>query len=393
MDELLQERLTTLKTAGLYRQTFSYEPVDATHVRYQDNTYLMMASNNYLGLTHNKVVQETAAAAALKYGTGSGGSRLTTGTYPLYDELERTLADFKGAEAAVVFNTGYMANVGAISALAGPDDIIFSDELNHASIIDGCRVSRAQIVVYRHNDSADLAAKLRRHTGKGLRLVVTDGVFSMDGDIAPLDDIVVVAEQYGAAVMVDDAHATGVIGPGGRGTAAHYGLKGRVAVQMGTLSKALAAEGGYIAGSRALIEYIVNKARSFIFSTALSPATVAAAGAAVKALAANPAMVEQLRDNAVFLRRRLTEAGLQVGDGETPIVPVIVGEAAAAVALAGELRQAGIIVSAIRPPTVPAGTSRLRITVSAAHTQEELAAAACQIALAASRLGILRRDG
>lgn len=393
MDELLQERLTALKTAGLYRQTFSYEPVDATHVRYQGNTYLMMASNNYLGLTHNKVVQEAAAAAALKYGTGAGGSRLTTGTYPLYDELERALADFKGTEAAVVFNTGYMANVGAISALAGPDDIIFSDELNHASIIDGCRVSRAQIVVYRHNDSADLAAKLRLHAGKGLRLVVTDGIFSMDGDIAPLDEIVAVAEQHGAAVMVDDAHATGVIGPGGRGTAAHFGLKGRVTVQMGTLSKALAAEGGYIAGSRALIEYIVNKARSFIFSTALAPATVAAARSAVSVLAGNPAMVDKLRDNAVFLRRQLTEAGLQVGDGETPIVPVIVGEAAAAVALAGDLRQAGIIVSAIRPPTVPAGTSRLRITVSAAHTQEELTLAARQIALAASRLGILRRDG
>lgn len=393
MDDLLKERLAGLKAAGLYRRTVGYQPVDAAHVSYQGNNYLMLASNNYLGLTHNPVVQEAAAAAALTYGTGSGGSRLTTGTYPLYEELEQAVATFKGAEAAVVFNTGYMANVGVLSALVGPGDTIFSDELNHASIIDGCRLSRAETVIYRHNDSADLADKLRRHGGSGLRLVVTDGVFSMDGDIAPLDAIVAAAEQYGAVVMVDDAHATGVIGPGGRGTAAHYGLKGRVAVQMGTLSKALAAEGGYIAGSRTLIEYIVNKARSFIFSTALAPATVAAARAAIGVLDGNPALVERLRHNAVFLREQLSGAGLTVGEGATPIIPVLVGEAAGAVALAGELRQAGIIVSAIRPPTVPDGTSRLRVTVSAAHTEEELAAAAREIAASASRLGILRGDG
>ncbi|MDR3560177.1 MAG: 8-amino-7-oxononanoate synthase [Negativicutes bacterium] len=387
MSAILAERLALISQQGLYRRTIDYEPVDAAHVQKDGRIYLMLATNNYLGLTHQPAVQQ-AAATALAFGTGSGGSRLTTGSHLEYAALERELAAFKGCEAALVFNTGYMANVGAISALAGPDDMVFSDELNHASIIDGCRLARGRTVVYRHNDAADLAAKLAATDCAGLRLIVTDGVFSMDGDIAPLDDIVAVAERYGAMVMVDDAHATGVIGPGGHGTAAYFGLQGRIDVQMGTLSKSLAAEGGFIAGSQVLINYLVNTARSFIFSTALAPATVAAARAALEELIVRPSLVDKLQENARFLRQALAEGGLAVSPGETPIIPVMVGEAAAATALAEELRSEGIIVSAIRPPTVPPGSSRLRITVSAAHCREELAGAAECIVRTAKRLGI-----
>lgn len=389
MSDILAARLDDITRQGLYRKTAEYEPVDAAHVRQDGRTFLMLASNNYLGLTHHPAVQQAAAAATV-HGTGSGGSRLTTGNHLHYSALEQALANFKAAEAALVFNTGYMANVGAVSALAGANDVIFSDELNHASIIDGCRLARARTVVYRHSDAADLAAKLAATPCSGLRLIVTDGVFSMDGDIAPLDEIVDLAERYNAMVMVDDAHATGVIGPGGHGTAAYFGLQGRVQVQMGTLSKSLAAEGGYIAGSRVLVDYLVNCARAFIFSTGLAPATVAAARAALGELAADPGLVERLRENASFLRQALKEEGLAVMDGKTPIIPVLVGEAKAASEFAGELREAGLIVSAIRPPTVPAGTSRLRITVSAAHTKEELATAARCIGRTARRLGIAK---
>ncbi|EAX46515.1 8-amino-7-oxononanoate synthase [Thermosinus carboxydivorans Nor1] len=388
--QFVTEALAEIKRHGLYRQIPDYDPVDAVHVVEDGRRYLMLASNNYLGLTHDPAVREAAAAAALRYGAGSGGARLTTGSHPLFAELERELAAFKGTEAALVFNTGYMANVGIISALAGPGDVIFSDELNHASIIDGCRLARAKVVVYRHADAGHLAECLATTPCAGRRLIVTDGVFSMDGDIAPLDQIVPLAEQYDALVMVDDAHATGVIGPGGRGTTAYFGLKGRVHIEMGTLSKALAAEGGYVAGRRELIDYLVNKARSFIFSTALAPATVAAATAALRELAARPALVATLQANARYLRDRLNEAGFNVASSVTAIIPVIVGEADAAVAMARSLKEAGLIVSAIRPPTVPPGTCRLRLTVSAAHSREDLAAAAEHIIAAGRRLGIVK---
>jgi len=389
--DFLQDYLMAVKQKDLYRQTFTYEPVDATHVKCEDKNYLMLASNNYLGLTHHVSVQQAACEAICRYGTGSGGARLTTGTHPDYTCLENELAAFKGVDAAVVFNTGYMANVGTISALMGPEDIVFSDELNHASIIDGCRLAKSRIVVFRHSDMNHLAQCLAQNPCTGRKLIVVDGVFSMDGDIAPLGDITELAEKYGAMVMVDDAHATGVLGRG-RGTAAHFGLKDRVHIQMGTLSKAVGAEGGYVAGSRPLIEYLINKARSYIFSTALAPATVAAARAALNIIACNPEIVERLSENARFMRNGLIAAGLTVDQGETPIIPVVVGEAATAVTLAKELRQAGLIITAIRPPTVPVGQSRLRITVSAAHHQQELAQAIEKIALAAKRIGILRGD-
>jgi 8-amino-7-oxononanoate synthase len=382
--EFCEEYIKEVRAQALYREPVSIKHLDAVHIQIEGEDYLSLSSNDYLGLTHSPKVQKAALDAILQHGTGSGGARLTTGSHPLYKSLERELAQFKGTEAALVFNTGYMANVGTISALIGKGDLIFSDELNHASIIDGCRLSKGQTVVYRHADMKDLAEKLRNSICPGKRLIVTDGVFSMDGDIAPLDKIVPLAEEYQAMVMVDDAHAVGILGRGGRGTVDYFGLKGRVDVQVGTLSKSLASEGGYVAGSQMLIQYLVNKARSFIFSTALSPATVAAAASALKVLKATPQLVDKLLENAAGMRKALMAAGLKVDGALTPIIPILVGEAALAVAMNQELKKHGLLVSAIRPPTVSPGASRLRITVSAAHEKEELVKAA-DIIIAVSR--------
>jgi 8-amino-7-oxononanoate synthase len=387
--EFCKKVLSELKEQALYRKPVSYQPLDAVHVQLESKTYLVLSTNNYLGLTHSPVVQQAAVDTVLRYGTGSGGARLTTGSHPLYESLEQDLAAFKGTEAAVVFNTGYMANVGVISSLAGKSDMIFSDELNHASIIDGCRLSKAHTVVYRHADMADLAEKLKNTPCSGRRLIVTDGVFSMDGDIAPLDEIVQLGKAYQAMFMVDDAHAVGVLGHGGCGTVDYFGLKGEVQIQMGTLSKSLAAEGGYVAGSQDLIAYLINKARSFIFSTALSPATVAAAQAALGELKATPELVSSLLGNAQYVREALTSAGVPVEGSVTPILPIKVGEAALAVEMVALLKEEGLLVSAIRPPTVAPGTSRLRLTVSAAHDRKELAQAVESIIAVSRKLKLI----
>lgn len=387
--QFLTDYVEQVQAQDLYRQTVTYSPVSPAHVQLDGRTCLMLASNNYLGLTHSPVVRQAAIDAIRIYGTGAGGARLTTGTFPLYEQLEQELARFKATEAAVVFNTGYMANLGVISALAGPNDVIFSDELNHASIIDGCRLSRARVVVYRHNDMEHLQGLLTATACQGKKLIVTDGVFSMDGDIAPLNTIVELAEAVNAIVVVDDAHATGVIGPGGKGTAAYFGVQDKVQVQVGTLSKALGAEGGFVAGSRVLIDYLKNKARSFIFSTALAPATIAAALAALRELSVRPEMTDKLSGNSKYVRSLLQAAGLPVLNGITPIIPVMTGEANAAVALTAELRRQGIILTAIRPPTVPEGTSRLRLTVTAVHQQEELSTAVAAIIAAVKQGGRL----
>ncbi|MDF2875377.1 MAG: bioF [Sporomusa sp.] len=384
--QFLADYLAQVKADDLYRQTVAYNPVSPAHVQLNGQTCLLLASNNYLGLTHNPAVQQAAVDAIWLYGTGAGGARLTTGTFPLVEQLERELAAFKETEAALVFNTGYMANIGVISALAGPNDVIFSDELNHASIIDGCRLSRAAVVVYRHADMEHLHSLLKATVCHGKRLIISDGVFSMDGDIAPLTTIVQLAQQYNAIIIVDDAHATGVIGPGGKGTAAHFGIADKVQVQIGTLSKALGAEGGFVAGSRELIDYLKNKARSFIFSTALAPGTIAAARAALRELSVRPELVTKLNENALYVRDLLQSANIPVPGGITPIIPVMVESADTAVRLTAELRQQGIILTAIRPPTVPVGTSRLRMTVTAVHEREELAAAVDAISRAVKPL-------
>lgn len=345
-----------------------YEPIDAVRVKRNNREFIMMASNNYLGLTHDLRVQQAAKYAVEQYGTGSGGARLTSGTFPLFNELELGIANFKHTEQALVFNTGYMANVGTITALMNKNSVIISDELNHASIIDGCRLSGARIERYNHKD-IEHAEHILKNYKSSHKMIITDGVFSMDGDIAPLDKLYELGKEYNALLMVDDAHSTGVLG-NGRGTAHHFGLTD-VDVQLGTLSKALGSVGGYVAGRNELIEYLVNYSRSFIFSTALSPADIGAALEALTIVKNEPLVVEQLNENTAYMANKLQSMGIECDD-ETPIFPIIVGDNERALSLAYELELRGIIITAIRPPTVPVGESRLRMTVTAAHSQEQL---------------------
>lgn len=345
-----------------------YEPIDAVRVKRNNREFIMMASNNYLSLTHDLRVQQAAKYAVEEYGTGSGGARLTSGTFSLFNELEIGIADFKHTEQALVFNTGYMANVGTITALMNKNSVIISDELNHASIIDGCRLSGAHIERYKHKD-VEHAEYILKNYKSAYKMIITDGVFSMDGDIAPLDKLYELGKEYNALLMVDDAHSTGVLG-NGRGTAHHFGLTD-VDVQLGTLSKALGSVGGYVAGRKELIEYLVNYSRSFIFSTALSPADIGAALEALTIVKNEPLVVEQLNENTAYMANKLQSMGIECDD-ETPIFPIIVGDNERALSLAYELELRGIIITAIRPPTVPVGESRLRMTVTAAHSQEQL---------------------
>ena len=381
--ERIMQEMANIKQAGLAREIKDLQYLDA--VTAQDRKgkqYLVFSSNNYLGLTFAPEVRQAAATAALKQGTGSTGSRLTTGGVCAATILEKELAQFKHAEAALIFNTGYMTNLGVLFALAKSTDVIFSDELNHASIIDGCRISKARVIIYKHGDSKDLEQKLQQWEQEeqekntavaACRFIVSDGVFSMDGDIAPLPDLVKLKQQYAATLIIDDAHSVGVLGHDGSGTAAYYHLEGQVDLQVGTLSKSLAAEGGYVAGKKMIIDYLRNKSRPFIFSTFLSPADMEAALAALRILKTEaPAYLRRLRENTDYVRSALTAAGLPVVPGMTPIIPVITGSASLAVKLEQRLYQEGILLSAIRPPTVAPGSSRLRITITAAHTRTQL---------------------
>ncbi|MGE4588615.1 MAG: 8-amino-7-oxononanoate synthase [Acidaminococcaceae bacterium] len=373
LEEELKAELALIEERGLTRKIKNLrflDPVSAI-----DDTgkeYLVFSSNNYLGLTHAPEVI-TAAKKANNYGTGSGGARLTTGGHFEANILEKKLADFKHAEKALIFNTGYMANLGVLYGLVKPKDIVFSDELNHASIIDGAKISKATVKVYKHADMADLEQLLREYATDGNRFIITDGVFSMDGDIAPLPDLVKLAEKYEVTLIVDDAHAVGVIGEDGSGTAAHFGLQGKIDLQVGTMSKSLAAEGGYVAGKKIFIDYLINKSRPFIFSTALAPAAAAAAAEALDLLRKNKeTYLQRLWSNTVLMRELLKDAGIPLVEGETPIIPIMVGEASLATEIAQNLAEKGVLISAIRPPTVPQGQSRLRLTVTAAHTEEQL---------------------
>ncbi len=368
-----EEKLAAIKNAGLYRRITDLQYDDAVTARDRNGKkYIVFSSNNYLGLTFDPRVIK-ASAEAVREGTGSTGSRLTTGGVFAASELEQELAAFKQAEAALLFNTGYMTNLGVLYGLTEPGDVIFSDGLNHASIIDGCRISRCRTEVFRHSDMADLERKLQACKAE-VKMIVTDGVFSMDGDLARLPELVRLKEKYKALLIVDDAHAVGVLGDDGAGTASHYRLEGNVDLQVGTLSKSLASEGGYVAGSRVLIEYLRNKSRPFIFSTFLSPADTAAAAMALRILRTEgKRLLGRLRENTALMCRLLQEGGIPVADTtETPIIPVMVGDAAKATAIDYALRERGILLSAIRPPTVAPGTSRLRLTVTAAHTEEQI---------------------
>ena len=382
--QVFKDILAQKKSQQLYRNTKEISSAQAAHIIYQGQNQLMLASNDYLGLIDHPEIKEAAKEAINIYGVGSGGSRLTTGTLPLHNQLETALASFKHTEKALIFNTGYMANVGIISALGIKDSIIFSDELNHASIIDGCRLSHAKTVVYKHNDMKDLAEKLQEHAGcQGL--IVTDAVFSMGGDIAPLPDIMALAEQYHVLTMVDEAHATGVIGATGRGIVEHFGLNRQPDVLMGTLSKALAAEGGYVCGSQLLIDYLRNTARSYIFSTSLSPAVLAAATKALELLENQPSMVHQLQENTRIFCKTLQQEGIEA-HSDTAIVPIVLHDEELALRAAEELNRQNIFISPIRYPTVPKGQSMLRAALMATHTPEELCQAAHTIGQTIARL-------
>jgi 8-amino-7-oxononanoate synthase len=367
-----QDEIKGLKKEGLYRELKTIEGEQDCSVMMDGKRVLMFSSNNYLGLANHPELKKASADAAWTYGTGSGASRLISGNMEIHQMLEKELALFKGTESALLFSSGYHANLGALSALAGEGDLILSDELNHASIVDGCRLSRAEVWVYQHADMDSLQGLLQGSSRFKKRLIVTDSVFSMDGDIAPLPDIVDLAEKYSARLMVDDAHGTGVLGKKGKGAVEHFGLEGRVEIQMGTLGKALGSFGAYIAASEDLIHYLINKTRTFLYTTALPPSVCGSALAALKILAKQPELINQLKRNAVYFREGLKNLGFRIPEGETPILPLVLGDLSVTMNTAQRLFDQGIYVQGIRPPTVPEGTSRLRIALMATHTQDQL---------------------
>jgi 8-amino-7-oxononanoate synthase len=371
----IADRLDDLRDRGLYRRMRMVSGPQGPRVLLDGKPVLLLCSNNYLGLADHPRVREAAADAAMRWGVGAGASRLVSGNMRVHRRLEEALADFKGSEACVLFGSGYLANAGIVSTLAGDGDVVFSDALNHASIVDGCRLARARTFVYEHCDLEHLEWGLREAEGRG-SLIVTDGVFSMDGDVAPLEQIVELAQRYDARLMVDDAHGTGALGPGGRGSVAAAGLEDEVDVVIGTLGKALGSYGAYACCDRTMAKYLVNSARTLIFSTALPPPAVAGAIAALELLRSDPSRVDRLQRNARIMRDALAEEGIDAGPSETQIVPLVVGRADDAVKACERALEEGVFAQAIRPPTVPDGTSRLRLAVMASHTRAELRLAA-----------------
>jgi 8-amino-7-oxononanoate synthase len=367
--------LEMLRRQGLYREPRVLESGPGSRVIVNDAEVILLCSNDYLGLAGHPMVRAAAAEAARQFGAGSGASRLVSGTLTPHRQLEAELARFKGHEACLVFGSGYLANIGVISALAGPGDVILSDALNHASIVDGCRLARAETIVYEHRDLDSLAAGLDQAEGRHA-VIITDAVFSMDGDVAPLRDIVDLARHHRARVIVDEAHATGVVGPGGRGLVAALGLESEVDVVVGTLSKALGSYGAFACCEGAMAQFLVNRARTFIYSTALPPPAVAAARAALRVLQDAPEIVDRLRANARTLSGLLAAGGLPVTPTDIPIIPIITGDPRRATALSEQALRDGVFARAIRPPTVPAGTSRLRLVATASHTEHDLREAA-----------------
>ena len=375
MNSDIEDRLADIRNRGLYRRMRCVSGPQGPRVLLDGKPVLLLCSNNYLGLADHPRVREAAAEAAMRYGAGSGASRLVSGNMTIHRRLEEQLAGFKRSEACLLFGSGYLANAGVVSALAREGDVVFSDALNHASIIDGCRLAKADTFVYDHCDMDHLDWGLRQAEGRG-SLIVTDGVFSMDGDIAPLEEIVELAQRHDARVMVDDAHGTGAIGPYGRGSVAAAGLDDEVDVVVGTLGKALGSYGAYVCCNEPMAKYLINTARTLIFSTALSPPAVAAAMAALQLLREQPRRVEKLQHNARVLRDALAAEGVPVTGSTTQIVPLLVGDASDAVRACERALESGVFAQAIRPPTVPAGTSRLRLAVMASHTTSELREAA-----------------
>jgi glycine C-acetyltransferase len=386
----LHEQLEQWRQEGTYQRLRILQSESAAESTFDGKQVINLASNNYLGLTTHPRLREAAIAATQKFGVGSGAVRTISGTMSIHMQLEERIADFKHSEACVVFQSGFAANAGTVSAILTPEDHIVSDELNHASIIDGCRLSRAKIHVFPHKDAA-AAEKILSELDSvpGRKLVITDGVFSMDGDIGALPGLTEAAERHGAIMMVDDAHSSGVLGRNGRGTIDHFNLHGRVHVQVGTLSKAIGVLGGYVCGSRDLIEFLYHRARPFLFSTSHPPAVAAACLAAFDVLEQEPQLIEQLWTNTRYFKKGLTDAGFNTGISETPITPVIVGEAAAAHQLSRELFAEGVLATGIGFPTVPKGKARVRTIVTATHTKSELDQALDVFRKVGKRLGIL----
>jgi len=385
------EELNILREQGLYRSMRTVAGPQGGRVRLDGREVILLCSNNYLGLADHHHLKEAAILAVERYGTGSGAARLVSGTMELHETLEARIAAFKGTEAALVFNTGYAANTGIISALVGKSDVIYSDRLNHASIVDGALLSRAKLVRYPHGDVSSLRRLLAETPCKGRRLIVTDGVFSMDGDVAFLRDLVLLKREFAALLMVDDAHATGVLGESGRGSGEMCGVAADIDIQMGTLGKGLGSFGAYVAASREIVDYLVNRARSFIFSTALPPAVLAASLAALDVVesAEGQELRQKLGSNAGLFRNLLSEAGFDTMGSVTQIVPVHVGGAATVMEFSRRLLDSGVFVQGIRPPTVPSDSCRLRCTLMATHVEDDISRAASAIVNAGKHLRII----
>jgi glycine C-acetyltransferase len=391
----LTDQLNDLKAKGTYFRLRVLEDEQAPECTFDGKHVINLASNNYLGLTTHPKLREAALDATRKYGVGSGAVRTIAGTMKIHMELEEKIARFKNSEACVVFQSGFAANAGTVSAVLGKDDFIISDQLNHASIIDGARLSRAKILVFEHKNIADAEAKLASVADQpGKKLLITDGVFSMDGDIGPLPALCDLAEKHGAIMMIDDAHASGVLGRNGRGTVDHFKVHGRVDIQVGTLSKAIGALGGYVCGSRDLIEFLYHRARPFLFSTSHPPSVAATCIAAFEVLEQEPERIEKLWENTRFWKKELGLLGFDIGGkttpaSETPITPIIIGDGKLTMEFSRELFNEGVLGTGITFPTVPEGKARIRTIMSATHTHEELQRALEVLGKVGKRMGIL----
>ncbi|WP_404470408.1 glycine C-acetyltransferase [Sutcliffiella horikoshii] len=387
--EYLQEELDQMKEQGTFRKLVPLESDQGSKVVINGKEVIQLSSNNYLGLTTHPRLVKAALEAVEKYGAGTGSVRTIAGTFTMHEQLEEKLAKFKHTEASLVFQSGFTTNQGVLSAILSPEDVVISDALNHASIIDGIRLTKAARKVYKHVDMEDLERALKESSEYRKRLIVTDGVFSMDGNIAPLDKIVELAEKYDALVMVDDAHASGVLGENGRGTVNHFGLDGRVHIQVGTLSKAVGVLGGYVASSRSLIDYLIHKGRPFLFSTSHPPAVTAACDEAIQVLLEEPELIEKLWDNAKFFKDGLMKLGFNTGESQTPVTPVIVGDEALSHIFSDKLLEYGVFAQGIAFPTVAKGLARIRTIVTAQHSKEELQQALDIFEKAGKELGII----
>jgi len=387
----MSEELDRMKREGLYGNIRTLESPQGATVKINGKEYLNLCSNNYLGFANDPRLREKVKTMIDKYGVGPGAVRTIAGTMDIHLELERKLAVFKGVEAAIVFQSGFCANLAVIPTLTGEGDLIFSDALNHASIIDACRLSKAKVIRYEHSDMKDLRAKLAENaSNSGKKLLITDGVFSMDGDIARLPEIVEIAKEFGVITAVDDAHGEGVLGSGGRGIVDHFHLHGKVDVEIGTMSKAFGVMGGMVAGSAVLVDFLRQKARTNLFSSALTVPDVAANLAAVEIMEAGDEQVKKLWENGDYLKTALKAAGFYVGKSQTPITPVIVHEAQAAKAFSAALFENGVFATAIVFPTVPKGTARIRAMVSAAHTKADLERGVAVFVKIGKEMGIIK---